>query len=515
LNELITPRNGVLTLSGYGISLRVERGHLLVEDGIGERRTARISRVRHGIQRVVVIGSDGMVTLAALEWLSDQGAAFVMLERDGKVLATTGPVRPSDARLRRAQALAHQSGIASRIARELIHQKLVAQQKVIEKYFGDSAAVQRITNARERLAECESSDEIRSVESQAALAYWSAWHNLAVTYPRTDLRRVPDHWQTFGTRMSPLTNSPRYAVNPANAMLNYLYAVLESESRLALAALGLDPGLGFLHNDSKVRDSLACDLMEPVRPQVDAFLLDWLGRGPLRRDWFFEQRDGNCRLMGSFAVQLSQTASTWRDAVAPFAEGITKSLWSVRSGRSQREAPPTRLTHNRKREAKGIYSGPKSKSAVIGPVVCRICGATIKPGFKYCRNCVPTISRENILKASKLGRLNTHTPTAQARRSATKKRQDAASKVWRPTDKPLWLDRKFYDERVMPSLLPIEVPVIQRALSISEPYALRIRAGKCVPHPRHWLGLARIAGFAVPARTIDRIDVVVRKSENL
>jgi CRISPR-associated endonuclease Cas1 len=444
LNDLITPRNGVLTLFGYGISLRVERGHLVIEDGIGERRTARVSRVRHGIQRVVVIGSDGMVSLAALQWLSDQGAAFVMLERDGKVLATTGPVRPSDARLRRTQALAHRSGIASRIARELINQKLVAQQKVIEKYFGDSVAVQRIANARDRLAEAESSDEIRSVESQAALAYWSAWHDLAVTYPRTDLRRVPEHWRTFGTRISPLTNSPRYAVNPANAMLNYLYAVLESESRLALAALGLDPGIGFLHNDSRVRDSLACDLMEPVRPQVDAFLLDWLSKGPLRRDWFFEQRDGNCRLMGSFAVQLSQTASTWRDAVAPFAEGITKSLWAVRSERTQRYAPPTRLTHSRKREAKGIYSGPKSKSAVIGPVVCRICGATIKPGFKYCRNCVPTISRENILKASKLGRLQTHSPTAQALRSETKKRQDAALKAWNPTDKPEWLDQKAY-----------------------------------------------------------------------
>jgi CRISPR associated protein Cas1 len=32
-------------------------------------------------------------------------------------------------------------------------------------------------------------------------------------------------------------------------MLNYLYAVLESEAQLALAALGLDPGIGVLHND--------------------------------------------------------------------------------------------------------------------------------------------------------------------------------------------------------------------------------------------------------------------------
>ena len=75
-----------------------------------DRRQARLPRVGHGLKRLIVVGSDGMVSLAALRWLADQDAAFVMLERDGSVLATTGPVRSSDARLRRAQALAQQSG---------------------------------------------------------------------------------------------------------------------------------------------------------------------------------------------------------------------------------------------------------------------------------------------------------------------------------------------------------------------------------------------------------------------
>ncbi len=48
----------------------------------------------HGLRRLVVIGSDGFISLAALRWLADQNAAFVMLERDGHVLATTGPVKP-------------------------------------------------------------------------------------------------------------------------------------------------------------------------------------------------------------------------------------------------------------------------------------------------------------------------------------------------------------------------------------------------------------------------------------
>lgn len=122
--ELIVPRHGVVTLFGYAIQVRVDRGHLVLLDGIGpDRRYARLSRVGHGLKRLVVIGSDGMISLAALRWLSDQDVAFTMLERDGKVLAVTGPVRPSDVKLRRSQALANSNGAALRISRELISQK--------------------------------------------------------------------------------------------------------------------------------------------------------------------------------------------------------------------------------------------------------------------------------------------------------------------------------------------------------------------------------------------------------
>ena len=72
----ILPRHGVVTLFGYGIKVHVDRGHLTLLDGIGVvRRDARLPRVGHGLQRLVVIGSDGMVSLAALRWLADQDAA--------------------------------------------------------------------------------------------------------------------------------------------------------------------------------------------------------------------------------------------------------------------------------------------------------------------------------------------------------------------------------------------------------------------------------------------------------
>jgi hypothetical protein len=56
------PRHGVVTLYGYGIQARVDRGHLILEDGIGaDRRYARLPRVGHGLRRLVVIGAEAQV----------------------------------------------------------------------------------------------------------------------------------------------------------------------------------------------------------------------------------------------------------------------------------------------------------------------------------------------------------------------------------------------------------------------------------------------------------------------
>src|ERR1700694_1058781 len=386
--SLLTPRHGVVTLFGYGISVCVDRGHLVCKDGIGtERREARLPRVGHGLRRLVVIGSDGMVSLAALRWLADQDAAFVMLERDGSVLATTGPVRPSDARLRRAQALAHQSGADLVIVRELISRKLAGQEQLVRNKLRDSPAADTIARAHSAVTTAETISSIRKLESQAAYAYWSAWRNVPVVFPKNDLRRVPEHWRSFGSRHSPLTGSPRLAVNPPNAILNYLYALLESEARLAIAALGLDPGIGVMHVDSPSRDSLACDLMEVVRPQVDAYLLDWIVREPLHRDWFFEQRDGNCRLMGSFAILLSETAPTWGRAIAPIAEWVSHVLWSTIRKQIRQPHPATRLTQSIRREARRDSFELKTEHSPLPPRICRTCGLVLKRGQNHCASC--------------------------------------------------------------------------------------------------------------------------------
>jgi hypothetical protein len=311
------------------------------------------------------------------------------------------------------------------------------------------------------------------------------------TNTATGPENIPQHWRTFGTRESPITGSPRLAVNPANAMLNYMYALLESEARLAAAALGLDPGIGFLHVDTDARDSLACDLMEPVRPKVDAFLLGWISTQPLRREWFFEQRDGSCRLMAPFASRLSESAPAWRQQVAPIAEWVSRVLWATfKHGRKWMSAP-THLTQSKRRDAKG-KPHPPSLSLPQPTHLCRTCGKNATRGYERCGSCRAAISTERLVEAAFKGRLLSHLPDATAKRIAGRRRHAAAIRAWKSTDQPEWLTEEVYRRDIQSKLASVKLPTLMAAMGISKPYAINIRNGKRLPHPRHWLRLAEL-----------------------
>jgi CRISPR-associated endonuclease Cas1 len=510
----IVPHRGVVTLFGYGIKAYIDRGHLILEDGVGpNRRYGRFARVRHGIRRVVVIGSDGFVSLGALRWLADQDSSFVMLNRDGSVLATTGPVPASDSRLRRAQSLAHQTGAAVEISRGLISQKLEGQERIVRGAFQDSVLADRIAFFRAQLTRAKTVEVVRQFESQAAQAYWSAWRSLPIHFPTADYRRVPEHWRTFGTRKSVLTGSPRLAVNPPNAMLNYMYALLESESRLAAASVGLDPGIGVLHVDTHARDSLACDLMEPARPHVDAYLLKWITEGPLRREWFFEQRDGMCRLMGSFAIRLSESLSTWSRVVAPIAEWISRMVWCTARKPARLMLPPTHLTQTHRRAAKGKLNPPIADPPTPSRV-CRTCGASVTAGHHYCPSCAVAVSTQALISGAQEGRLASHSSEAQANRAEKGSRNTSARWAWQSSNQPTWLNEECYREKIRPALAGVTVRVIASTLGISLPYASNVRSGKLQPHPRHWQTLARLVGIPpASSQEEDQGQILVPKLE--
>ena len=487
-------KSGVLTIHGFGVRLRMQSGHLEIEDGIGpERRKIRLARVGHRLRRLVCVSEDGFVTLSALRWLADQDAAFVMLERNGKVLNVCGPVSPSHARLKRSQALAHQNGKALEISRELIRAKLEGQERVVREQLKEPAASELIARFRERLADAESLDTIRYLEAQAAATYWNAWSEVQVLFPRQDAKRVPDHWLRFGTRHSPLTGQPRLAVNPPNAILNYSFALAESECRLALSACGLDPSMGFIHVDTPYRDSLALDVLETIRPSIEAWLLAWIMQEPFRRSDFFETGTGNCRLMSRLCSQLSETAPTWGRLVAPWAEYVARSLCSTTR---QRKIPASRLTQQHKREAKGAPSLPRPIAPPKRENVCRGCGKTIEQRHTHCADCAIDGATERLVSAAKRGRVAARSPESRAKHSASRRRHAEACSAWNATCQPAWLTSEVFSKKIQPLLARTPTSAIRSAIGVSRWYAGKIRQGNR-PHPRHWQALAKLAGVSL------------------
>ena len=345
-------QNGIRIVSGYGASIRVDRGHLVIRDsGMAGTGEARLERIGHGLIRLVVISPDWYITGAALEWLTHADASLVVLERDGEVFCATGRQGTSEAKLRRAQACLPDA-VALRIAKQLVDRKLEGQERNVRELLGNKAAAHAIAAYRLVLyRKANTPSRLRGLESRAAAIYWSAFEHQTVTWERSDLPKIPKRWKEWGSRHSPLTSpSPRLSVTPAHSCLNYLLSVLESEARIALTALGLDSKLGVFHVDRGYRDSLCFDISEPVRPQVERWLWEFL-REPQERRMYFERQDGCVRLMSAVCKRLAETAPMWRRALAPVAEWLTEEIWKTIPAGQVRK-PSTRLTQSARRESK-------------------------------------------------------------------------------------------------------------------------------------------------------------------
>lgn len=468
----------------------------MLEEGIGDdRRVGRFPRVHHGLSRVVAIGNDGVVSLAALQWLADQKIALSMLERDGVVLCSIGPIAASDTRLRRAQACLSHSPSAVLIVRELIRQKIAGQESVVRNKLNKTSAAHVIARFRNQLMTADSIDTIRMIEGHAAGVYWTAWQDVAIRFPKSDLPKIPEHWTQFSTRRSPISGTSRRSPNPVNAILNYLYTLLESETRLAITALGLDPGFGLLHVDQSTRDSLVYDLMEPIRPKIDAYVLDWILRTPLKRSWFFEERDGCCRLMSDMTASLADTTRTWAEEVAPIVEWFAQSLASSAQESTRVRTPATRLTQRSRCEGQGV-SAPAAKEPKTQPNVCTICGTAVSPNNRYCHECGQQESGKRLAAAQAMSLDAARTPEALEKKSAAMKDHRNALRNWQPSDLPEWLTDEVYIAKIQLALERFSKAEIARALGISKDYVYEIVRGDKVPHKRHWVKLAELVGMS-------------------
>jgi CRISPR-associated endonuclease Cas1 len=498
----------IVVVDGFGVSIRVHRSQLVVTDGAGRnRRERRFGRASSKLARVVVLGGSGSLSLEAIRWLGDVGAAFVCIDRDGQILCSSGPTK-SEAKLRRAQALAPHTGAGLEITRTLLTEKLSGQRQLLGRLDADAYPVWVLERALAVVEAAGSVEDAVVAEAEAAATYWSGWADVEVRFQPADRCRVPEHWRTFGQRTSPLGSGPRMAVNPAGAILNYLYALLEAEARLACQIVGLDPALAIVHADTRGRDSLPFDLMEAVRPSVDRYLLALLRDRVFRFGDFHETQRGNCRLLAPLTHELGETLSAWRQLVAPVAELVASMLVSAEP---KLQRLPTPLTQANRRADRAHRHGDADTPAAASSRLprpekrCKRCGGDLSHrGRVYCDDCLPHYQREQYSAFSRagvaeLGALReagfdpSHGGAAARRRGSTQSRQQRQRLEWEAANPGAPGDPETFRREVLLGIQGVPLSELARATGLSPMYLSRIRRGEKVPHPRHWSALRAVS----------------------
>jgi CRISPR-associated protein Cas1 len=94
------------------------------------------------------------------------------------------------------------------------------------------------------------------------------------------------------------------ASDPVNVLLNYGYAILESQCRKALNSVGLEPTVGFLHEARQTKYPLVYDLQEPYRWLVDTTVISCLESERFGKKDFYRMDNYVARLRPEAARKL-------------------------------------------------------------------------------------------------------------------------------------------------------------------------------------------------------------------
>lgn len=289
-------------------------GRLRIACGEGAPRFVPIA----GIEQLVVAANVALPA-NALAQLGEAGATVTVLRprHDARAVALIGnPHADVDLRLAQYRHVANASLVLP-IASAAVSLKHCAQRHALRRY-----ARQR-PDARVELHRAEAAllamsvdavadaDTLRGIEGAMARAYYAG------------LRAVLPGSLGFASRQR------RPPPDPVNAALSLGYTLLHGRALRAAWVAGLDPMLGFLHAPQRGRDSLACDLAEPLRPALDAMVWRLFADKQLRAEHFARQ-GAACLLdktgRGLFYAAFEREAPRWQRKLLRLARRLRRHL---------------------------------------------------------------------------------------------------------------------------------------------------------------------------------------------
>jgi CRISPR-associated protein Cas1 len=274
----------LLVLDRPGLSLSYERSALLIHEEGQRKRSVPVRQLER-----VVVGPSLELGAGVLGLLAQHGVSLLVLnhrhpDRTAELVAH----QSGNARRRLAQYEAYQSSaLRQRWALGVVALKVRRQHALLERARRErpglrlGPALRCLAELEENLAAASAAPlplaSLRGVEGAAAAAFFQGFALLfapALEFEGRRRRPPPD---------------------PVNACLSLGYTLLHAEASGAARAAGLDPMIGGFHEPSYGQNALASDLIEPLRPAVDAWVWEMFRSQALRREHF--RKDGGACLL--------------------------------------------------------------------------------------------------------------------------------------------------------------------------------------------------------------------------
>lgn len=234
------------------------------------------------VDAVVLVGPVGATT-QTLHALLHRGIPLFLVKYNGELIGRLTPAQGYHLALRQEQYRRDDDAdfvlkfartiVAGKIRNQLVLASRIARRKKSEAL---KTSLAQLKEAEGKARACDNMDSLFGIEGSAARAYFDV------------LGEAFDPKWGFEKRTR---RPPR---DPVNALLSLGYTFLGYAMMTALEIAGLDPYLGYFHQESYGRPALALDLIEEFRaPLADSLTLGLLNRRLLReQDFGRDEADG-------------------------------------------------------------------------------------------------------------------------------------------------------------------------------------------------------------------------------
>ena len=242
----------------------------------------------HNLEGIVSFGYRG-TSPALMGACADRNISLCYLTPQGKFLArVTGKIKGNVILREQQYKISQEPEQSITIARNCIAGKVHNARWVLERALRDHGmqidseqvrqASSRLKDSIKIIRNCESKEQLRGYEGEAASTYFGVFDELI-------LQQKKDFTFCGRNKRPPMDNM--------NALLSFVYTLLTNTITAALECVGLDPYVGYLHTERPGRVSLSLDLIEELRAVLaDRFVLSLINKKMVNGKQFKKKENG-------------------------------------------------------------------------------------------------------------------------------------------------------------------------------------------------------------------------------